>query len=287
MIKFAPDKNRQVRVVRSRLTSQSGVTLIELLVGLVIGLLVVVVALGTLVVSRQVSSTVTETSQLQQQAAYAFRIIGQQVRQASSIKLNLAYGLPAGTAFDAADTVAFETGFDRKTKSIGGVDTPATGQYKLSLGYQNYEEKVFNETVPKSLLRNCLGEQTPASALTSGFVLSKAAGAPSGDLSCAGSGGAQPLISKVSDFQVRYLVQDAGTTSPTITYASATTASANWPSVFGIEVCLELVGDEVVPTAGATYRDCSWNTGDAEKARGDRLRMVFRNTYQIRSQNGI
>ena len=224
---------------------------------------------------------------MQQQAAYAFRIFGRQIRQASSIKLNLAYGTPGATTFDAADPVAFETSFDRKAKSVVGIDSPGAGEYTLSLGYQNYKEKVFNEADPKSLLRDCLGEQTSATAINNRFVLSKVAGAASGDLNCATSNGGQALISKVSDFQVRYLVQDASTAAPTVTYASAATAGANWPSVFGVEVCLELISDEVVPSAGATYRDCSWTAGTAEKERGDRLRMVFRNTYQIRSQNAL
>ena len=57
---------------------QHGLSMIELLVGLTIGLLTISVAIGTLVISRQVSGTVNDASQLQQQAAQAFRSIGQQ-----------------------------------------------------------------------------------------------------------------------------------------------------------------------------------------------------------------
>lgn len=59
---------------------QRGMTLIELMVGLAIGLLTISVALGALMVSRGVSGTVTDASQLQQQASYAFRVMGQQIR---------------------------------------------------------------------------------------------------------------------------------------------------------------------------------------------------------------
>ena len=57
-------------------SQQRGVTLIELLVGIAIGLMVVAVALGALMASRSISGTVSEATSLQQQAAYAFRVIG-------------------------------------------------------------------------------------------------------------------------------------------------------------------------------------------------------------------
>ena len=70
---------------------QQGLSMIELLVGLTIGLMTIAVAIGTLMISRQVSGSVSEASQLQQQAAQAFRSIAQQARQAGSLRLNLAY----------------------------------------------------------------------------------------------------------------------------------------------------------------------------------------------------
>lgn len=60
---------------------QRGVTLIRLLVGITLGLLVVAVGLGALMVSRGLAGSTSEAAQLQQQASYAFRVIGQQIRQ--------------------------------------------------------------------------------------------------------------------------------------------------------------------------------------------------------------
>jgi type IV pilus assembly protein PilW len=270
---------------------QRGVTLIELMVGITIGLLTVTVALSALMVSRSVSGTVTDSTQMQQQAAYAFRVIGQQVRQAGSIKLNLAFSKNAGQSIDAADLVAFETDFARATNTILGKDTPGANEYQLKLGYQNYAEPTFPSAASTSLFKDCLGDHPSATIIQSGFILVKAAGAATGELKCAGSNNTvQPIISKVADFQVRYLVQGGtGTGAPTIQYSTATEVEAvgignQWPTVFGVEVCLELVGDETINTTGTTYRDCGWKSGDAEKDRGNRLRMVFRNTYQLRSQ---
>ena len=63
---------------------QKGATLIELMVGITIGLMTIAVATGALMISRSVSGTVTDASQIQQQASYAFRVIGQQLRQTRS-----------------------------------------------------------------------------------------------------------------------------------------------------------------------------------------------------------
>jgi type IV pilus assembly protein PilW len=84
-----PTGKQLYRQAQSYLYAQRGVTLIELLVGIAIGLLVVAVAMGALMVSRGVSGTVSDASSIQQQAAFAMRTIGLQLRQAGSLRLNL------------------------------------------------------------------------------------------------------------------------------------------------------------------------------------------------------
>ena len=86
----------------------------------------------------------------------------------------------------------------------------------------------------------------------------------------------------MSDFKVTYLVQDKITNpaEPTIKKSTATDVGSEWSSVFGVQICLELTGEETIDTAGDKYIDCS----GTQKSRGNKLRMVFRNTYQLRSQ---
>lgn len=264
---------------------QAGVTLLELLVGLAIGLMTIAVALGALLVSRSVSGTVSDASQLQQQAAHALRVIGLQLRQAGSIRLNLAFTQAAGTASEPLvilpdSPVAFEAVFDRAAGTLG-----ADADYLLKIGYQNYTESVSTSAVEQSLLADCLGKRPSASVIQSNFKLVRANGAVSGELQCAGSdGAAQALIGNVADFQVRYLQQTLGASGVSVRRVTAADVDDNWPSVVAVEVCLELVGDENIDTAGATYRNCSWTTGQPQSAMGNRLRMVFRNTFQLRSQ---
>jgi type IV pilus assembly protein PilW len=264
---------------------QAGVTLLELLVGLAIGLMTIAVALGALLVSRGVSGTVSDASQLQQQAAYALRVIGLQLRQAGSIRLNLAFTRAAGTASEPlvispTDKVAFENVFNRQSGTLN-----TSSEYVLRIGYQNYTESVSTSATEQSLLADCLGKRSAGGVVQSDFKLVRASGAVSGELQCAGSDGvAQALIGNVADFQVRYLLQTQGAGGVSVRRATAADVGADWPSVVAVEVCLELVGDENIDSAGATYRNCSWTAGQSPSAMGNRLRMVFRNTFQLRSQ---
>lgn len=273
---------------------QSGTTLIELMVGITIGLLTVAVATGALMISRTVSGTVTDASQLQQQASYAFRVLGQQLRQAGSMRLNLAANKTEGETIDPADVVAFAPdqnmqpsfpGGPASTPPVSGKDSPSGSEYALSTAYQNYAEKSFTASADISFFRDCSGAgSSPASTpiIQSNFVLK------SGELYC----GAQPVLRNVADFQVRYLMQsDAAVGTPKIQTANATTASANWFQVFGVEVCLVLYGDEVIDMpAGSEYVGCDGakvnmsSSGSLSSSRKNRMHMSFRNVYQLRSQ---
>ena len=277
---------------------QRGMSLIELMVGIAIGLMTIAVAMGALMVSRGVSGTVTDASQLQQQASYAFRVMGQQMREAGSMRLNLAANKAPSEAIAVDDVVAFSPnteiysavpGVPPATPAVTGRDAPASGQYKLSLAYQNYQEPSFPSGVNVSFFRDCLGAQPSNTIIQSQFVLD------SGELRCAGSDNVpQSMIRNVADFQVRYLVQNrvAATTGlPTIQYVNATGAAADWSSVFGVEVCLVLYGDERIDMpAGSTYSGCDGaavnmsTTGTLPADRMNRLHMAFRSVYQLRSQ---
>ena len=266
-------------------STQAGVTLIELLVGLAIGLMAIAVALGALLVSRGVSGTVSDATQLQQQGAHALRTIGLQLRQAGSVRLNLAFTQPAASGpvtIDPGEPVAFETSFARASATLR-----SDSNSPLQVGYQNYTETVKSgsTTAEQSLLADCLGATPSATVVQSNFTLVKASGAATGDLQCVGaSGAAQTVVGNVADFQLRYLLQTVTATGASIRSVTAADAQANWPAVVAVEVCLELVGQENIDTGAATFRNCSWVSGQDETPMGNRIHMVFRNTFQLRTQ---
>lgn len=262
-------------------SKQSGATLIELMVGITIGLLTIAVAIGALLVSRGVSTAVSDTTDLQAQASYAFRIIGQQLRQAGSIRLDLASNKPEGATIDVEDVVAFETIFDSQANTINGVDSPPT----LTTGAQAFNEPSFQDAADPQLIRDCLRQKAPLVAGT-GNVLSQFTLSGT-DLMCQGSSGAaQPIITNVSAMRITYLIQEGAILgAPTIRRVNAATAAADWTRVFGVEVCLDLIGDERIDTQGGAALDARYfNCADTLVPYGNRTHMVFRNTYQLRGQ---
>ena len=64
---------------------QQGFSLVELMVGMVLGLVVMAAAGMALLASRSVAATVSDASHLQQQASYALRVIGLELRQSGSL----------------------------------------------------------------------------------------------------------------------------------------------------------------------------------------------------------
>ena len=132
--------------ISKKMGPQKGVTLIELMVGITLGLLVIATATGALMASRGISSTVSEATTLQQQASYAFRVIGQQIRQAGSMQLDLNPNIAQistsnaniamiPVAFDPPDLAGARPAFNRATSTLSGSTTPS-----FTVGYQNYFE---------------------------------------------------------------------------------------------------------------------------------------------------
>lgn len=282
---------------------QAGVTLIEVLVGIFLGLLVVGVALGSLLVSRGFTAATVDASSLQQQASLAFRVIGQQIRQAGSLRLDLDVTNRDKNPTDVLDIDAVSgltVGYNNYNQIVSGMDNPGPGEYQFSIGYENYAERtkaIANNQPASTLFRNCLGNgggldvgtgQVDVSMLVSHFRYDS----NSGSLMCAGVGSngnmvEQPVIGNVAGLGVTYYVQDAASVAsgnPTVLTtvgADALTASNGWPNVVALEVCLDMVGSvrTDIP-AGMTYTGCDGQ----QKNYDGRAHMVYRNVFNIRSQ---
>ncbi|MFT4195886.1 MAG: PilW family protein [Ottowia sp.] len=297
--------------------AQRGITLIELMVGIAIGLLVVAVATGALMVSRGVSGTVSDASGIQQQAAYALRVIGAQLRQAGSVRLDLNptsavtadEKLLAPVAFvkksESTSAPAFTFDLAQPASLFSGTDGTSTTSATLTVGFARDPQDVFTDTNAVTLARNCRGGPSDTSSDTTSshqLVASVFQMDGNNQLTCTGNGlDAQPIIQNVANFQVRYLVQDVTTSlgNPTVQYVNAAAVGTNWGRVQGVEVCLVLYGSEPIdlPT-GSTYTDCDGTTAvDMSSAtstdmngnaigttRARRMHLVFRNVFQLRSQ---
>lgn len=260
---------------QKHLKLQAGLTLIELMIGLAVGLLVVAVATVSLLGSRSVTGAVSDISGIQQQAAYVMRSFGTQLRQAGSLYLDL--GLDADGEGEITSATAFQL--------RGSTDTAiAENNGSVTIRFTGYEEPTFANAGPIS--RNCLGApgSIPAgttASIESIFTLNGT------DLRC----NDQPIAQNVAAFQVRYLLQGTDQDDPTMLYTNSA-GVADWNRVQGVEVCLVLFGTERidVPAGGVSYTGCDGNAVDITALTGNRtnrMHYVFRNVFQLRSQGLI
>ncbi len=265
---------------QKHLKFQAGLTLIELMIGLAVGLLVVAVATVSLLGSRSVTGAVSDISGIQQQAAYVMRTFGTQLRQAGSLYLDL--GLDA----DGEGEITSATAFQLRGNSEQAI-TEAEGTGAITIQYTGYEEPTFANAGPIS--RNCLGApgSIPAgttASIESIFTLNGT------DLRC----NDQPIAQNVAAFQVRYLLQGTDQDDPTMLYTNRDDV-ADWNQVQGVEVCLVLFGTERIdmPTDDpdlTSYTDCDGTRVDMTALTGNRtnrMHYVFRNVFQLRSQGLI
>ena len=264
---------------QKQLKFQAGLTLIELMIGLAVGLLVVAVATVSLLGSRSVTGAVSDISGIQQQAAYVMRTFGTQLRQAGSLYLDL--GLDADGEGEITSATAFQLrGNSEQAITEDAEETPT----KYIVQYTGYEEPTFANAGPIS--RNCLGApgSIPAGTTTSIESIFTLNGT---DLRC----NDQPIAQNVAAFQVRYLLQGTDQDDPTMLYTNSA-GVADWNRVQGVEVCLVLFGTERIDLPeGASYTGCDGSTAvnitTLAAPRTNRMHYVFRNVFQLRSQGLI
>lgn len=287
---------------RSRTRCVRGISLIETLVALGIGLLIVAVALQTVQTAQSLALSVEESTRMEQDASTAMRIIGRQIRQAGSAPLNLHSGLPHPADLPALEPVVFEAVLQADdapaSSSVASHSALASPTVARSSGaalqaqYDNYAETVVgdgNAPAFQSLMRDCLGQNTyqraPAPRIVSTFFLRD------GSLMCTGvSGTPQPLIGHVAAFSLKVMLDaSASPTANTTAFRSVFAADmradpdADWARARSVTVCLELHSPSLAaPDTGAVYLNCA----DQWRPLRGPLPLVVRRTFHLRAQAG-
>ena len=250
---------------------QRGSSLVELMVGLTIGLLVAVAALGSLVYARLASNTVDDGTRLNQEAMTAWRIIGGQLRQAGARRLD---SVPDCIGAGCVTTkVAFNTDYPATLPPLFGYAGQLVSGSEGASGAPDTIAVFLGLDLDPALAVDCLGEPSAVTTgITSTFSVSDNA------LRCRGAGassaaGAQALVAGVEDLQVWY-GQRAGND---LRYLSANNVS-NWPAVDTVMICLRIVGElRGYSTAG------SIGCNGEDIASDGRLRRVFWHAYRLRN----
>lgn len=258
---------------------QRGVSLIELLIGLFIGLLVVVAAMGSLVHTRTASLLIGDSTHLQQEAATAFRIIGDVARQAGARHLQNTSGA-ARVVFNpqyAGYGVRPDTQQAFSIRGTDGVSQPDTLEVRRDPGLWEAEGI------------DCLGEATNKGSPDSGETENTAApkeitnafSVLADRLRCDGSGptsGSYGIVSGVEDFQVWYGVREGSSLLYTTATALNRVSPPPWDRVEALRICLRLAGE----SRGHPGADTLGCQGEAI-AHDGRLRRVFFRVFKLRN----
>ncbi len=246
---------------------QTGVSLLELLIGITIGLLVVVAAVGSLVYTRTSSTSVDDSSRLQQDASNVFRTLGHHIRQTGARRIVNPLAGNANVEFNSA-----YAGFGTNPNSssplvVQGVDGADNAPDTLQVSYDT-------DAVMQSM--DCLGAPTlVANNITSTFSV------VGNELQCLGSGSANAfaLLQGVEDFQVLYGFRVGDNLQYRTATAIAAAVPAPWDQVETVQLCIRLAG-ELRNAPGADMNGCNGEN----VANDGRIRRVFFRVFNIRNQ---
>lgn len=256
---------------------QQGVSLLEILVGMAIGLMVILAALGAMMLTQQTSSTVGDRSRLQQRAGDVMRNLGFHVQQSGARTLRV-LGASANSVGFSQAYPGIDTSRTAGVPNLHVFGTEGAGGKPDSLvvGYQDDSDTGLDNT------RDCLGNPTPNAErglrMDNTFRVNSKA-----ELECVGASGVEDALAEgVEDFQVRYAVKTGDWANRQTRWRNATelTAAGSWPQVQAIEVCLQLRGERSDNVRSTV--DTPGCNGQAMTKDG-RLRLVTRKTFVLRN----
>jgi type IV pilus assembly protein PilW len=257
---------------------QRGASLIELMVGITIGLLIVLAAVGTLMFTSLSSTAVNDNTRLQQKAEIFFRLFRFQVEQAGAMSISSLsdnYEVEFSKVYTGLPSSL--TGLPGIAQvSVHGVNGSGAAADTLRVSYQHEGNG-----------RDCLG--LPPPVLEENKIISNEYTVNvSQELHCVGgnnTGGSQAIIDGVEDFQVVYGVKTYPSDTPldptTYTYQFFRADQvANWDAVSAVSICLQLRSDSTShPTVGTLPNGCDGNP----MTNNGRLHKAYTRIYSFRN----
>lgn len=268
----------------SRFHYQRGVSLVELMVGLAIGMLVVMAALSSVLFTRMSARSLSDSAQLEQQATVVMNMLGQQFKQAGAFNA-VAFNTAGGTGavvFDQRSYVGLMASNPGLVR-VQGTDGTGSAADTVTLSYEQPNDGSF--------AGNCIGQGAisfpPNGSPSSQQIVSQlSVSTSSRSLLCGSAGQLQPIAANVEDMQVFYLTQLPG--SFKIMRQTATELGNNaaaWAGVDAVEICLHMTGDETKSRGSdfqQTFVDCK---GQSVTTNQNDLRVhrVIRQTFQLRN----
>jgi type IV pilus assembly protein PilW len=260
--------------------TQRGVSLIELMVGLTIGLLVVIGAVGSLVFSQATSTVLADSARLQQKADAIFANIGTHLLQAGAVNIewNNA-GVSFSESYKGLSTTT--TGLAGQMMSIHGLEGNTTTPETLRISYQDNMLSTDDAATRLSNgIRDCLGNRPAVEFINidNEFYLNGS------DLMCRGSSAppnnAQAIADGVEDFQVWYGIQTTAATDNLQYLFYSANNVPDWSSIHAIRLCIVLRGESKGnPTPGLSMKNCN----DQAITNDGFIRRIYWRTFGLRN----
>jgi type IV pilus assembly protein PilW len=274
---------------------QRGLSLVELLVGLTLGLTVIAAALALYLSSGHAYRSTQATTQMTEDASVALAILRAQIALAG-------YGNPTGLDSQGQITRAF-TG-PGLFGCTGGITPTSIGQPQLQhIACHDDPDQpdalvVRYEADPRNTLAtatgtptDCLGNSTP---LVDGtyHLADNRYFVHDHTLSCRGNGHSvsQPLVDHIVDLDLRYGIATPAASDPdalTLRYLTAQevsgtatppSASPLWRQVKAVRLCLVIRSELEVQDSAMSYTDCQ---GLTQTAPDRRLYRAFHTTVSL------
>lgn len=230
---------------------QSGLTLIELMIAMAIGLFLMAVVSMLFVNAKQTYRTQDNLARIQETGRFAMDILGRGIRDAGYTNISFAppaskYSPPSATSFSGAAIAGNDGTTDAITVSF---DSPT----------------------------DCLNVAAPANRAVNAFSINA-----SSQLVCLGNGGgaAQAILDDIEDLQVFY-GEDINGDGNADRYIAAggSLVAAN---VTAVRLCvLVRSGEDNIAPQAQTYVNCS---GASVTATDRRIRRAFGATYVMRNR---
>lgn len=249
-----------------RPAAQRGLTLVELMIALTIGLVLLLVIGSVYLSSRQAFRVQEDNARIQEGGRFALEIIGRSLKQAGYADIPFT-GLK----------VAFTGTAINGTNGAAGVADTLTTQYDGAIGDRDCEGNAViaaNSIIQNNFNLDAANAELQCAGAIAVAPLTPAApgAAPTGT----------PLLDNVEDLQILYGIDTDGDQSANQYVATP----ANWSQVVTARVCVLIRSEKIgIVAAGSSYLDCN---GAAVAVPADRrLRRAFTATFNLRNRVNI
>jgi type IV pilus assembly protein PilW len=274
---------------------QRGISLIELMISLVIGLVVVGAVLVSIIGSSNSGRFQSAYGQMNEDAQIGLSILSRDIQMA---------GYSEPTALVNTGTVpmpVYVLNFGNLATAIFGCDTgfsnPVVTNVVCGAGvnaaieatYQaDIQSTVATGGVPSDCLGNAIAAGPPYIVKNRYYVSAGNSGRP--ELYCAGVGGSgQPLIENIDSMSILYGMQVAAAPRQIVRYVTATSiagvGAAEWNNVVSVRICLIVRSAQPVLNIGdgdtLKYQDCA---GVSQTSNDRYLRRAYFTTSTLRSR---